>query len=175
MIKVGYSPSVRLFEAAACGAPIISDRWPGIESFFVPGREILLAKGAEGGAWLSHRVSEQESAKLQVARSNVFFAITLPARRAQELEEIIRQVADSKECGVNSYRLNLMSTIRAAIVGVGNCASSLVQGVEFYRDVDGRRLHPGSDARQPGWLSSAGHRLYSSLRRESAQGRSGSC
>jgi spore maturation protein CgeB len=43
MAAAGYSPSVRLFEAAACGVPIISDRWPGIEEFFVPGREILLA------------------------------------------------------------------------------------------------------------------------------------
>jgi spore maturation protein CgeB len=43
MAAVGYSPSVRLFEAAACGVPVISDSWPGIEEFFVPGREILLA------------------------------------------------------------------------------------------------------------------------------------
>jgi spore maturation protein CgeB len=34
---------VRLFEAAACGVPIISDRWSGIEEFFVPGRDILVA------------------------------------------------------------------------------------------------------------------------------------
>ena len=43
MILAGYSPSVRLFEAAACGAPIISDIWDGIETIFRPGREILLA------------------------------------------------------------------------------------------------------------------------------------
>jgi spore maturation protein CgeB len=44
MIAAGYSPSVRLFEAAACGTPIISDRWPGLEHFFEPGREVLLAR-----------------------------------------------------------------------------------------------------------------------------------
>ncbi|HEX6568366.1 MAG TPA: inositol-3-phosphate synthase [Acidimicrobiales bacterium] len=33
-----------------------------------------------------------------------------------------------------------MSTIRLAIAGVGNCASSLVQGIEYYRDAD-----PGED------------------------------
>ncbi len=43
MIAAGYSPSVRLFEAAACGVPIISDRWAGIDDFFRPGSEILLA------------------------------------------------------------------------------------------------------------------------------------
>ena len=43
MVLAGYSPSVRLFEAAACGTAIISDVWPGIESLFAPGQEILLA------------------------------------------------------------------------------------------------------------------------------------
>lgn len=42
MVVAGYSPSVRLFEAAACGATIVSDNWPGLDSFFTPGREILL-------------------------------------------------------------------------------------------------------------------------------------
>ena len=46
MIAAGWSPSVRLFEAAACGTPIISDIWDGIESLFAPGRDILLAKDA---------------------------------------------------------------------------------------------------------------------------------
>jgi spore maturation protein CgeB len=43
MVLAGYSPSVRLFEAAACGTTIISDTWPGLETFFTPGQEILLA------------------------------------------------------------------------------------------------------------------------------------
>ena len=42
MIAAGHSPSVRLFEAAACETPILSDRWEGLETFFRPGREILL-------------------------------------------------------------------------------------------------------------------------------------
>lgn len=42
MVMAGYSPSVRLFEAAACAATIVSDNWPGLDNFFVPGREILL-------------------------------------------------------------------------------------------------------------------------------------
>ena len=42
MVMAGYSPSVRLFEAAACGATIVSDTWPGLESFFTPGEEILI-------------------------------------------------------------------------------------------------------------------------------------
>ncbi|EIM24958.1 CgeB family protein [Microvirga lotononidis] len=47
MIRAGFSPSVRLFEAAACGTPIISDIWEGIETLLEPGREILLASRPE--------------------------------------------------------------------------------------------------------------------------------
>jgi spore maturation protein CgeB len=47
MTIAGYSPSVRLFEAAACGATIVSDEWPGIDSFFTPAEEILLPSGKE--------------------------------------------------------------------------------------------------------------------------------
>jgi spore maturation protein CgeB len=46
MVRTGYSPSVRLFEASACGVPIISDRWPGLARFFEHGREILVADTA---------------------------------------------------------------------------------------------------------------------------------
>ncbi len=44
MVRAGYSPSVRLFEAAACGTPVVSDPWPGLETIFTPGEEILIAR-----------------------------------------------------------------------------------------------------------------------------------
>jgi spore maturation protein CgeB len=47
MVAAGYSPSVRLFEAAACGVPILSDRWPGIDRYFDPGSEIVLVDDAD--------------------------------------------------------------------------------------------------------------------------------
>ena len=47
MIAAGYSPSVRLFEAAACGTPIISDPWEGLEHFFEPEDEILVTRSAD--------------------------------------------------------------------------------------------------------------------------------
>lgn len=43
MIEAGWSPSVRLFEAGACGTAIISDNWPGIDEIFCPDEEIILA------------------------------------------------------------------------------------------------------------------------------------
>jgi spore maturation protein CgeB len=48
MIEAGWSPSVRLFEAAACGTPILSDRWAGLDSLFEPGAEIELVDDAAG-------------------------------------------------------------------------------------------------------------------------------
>ena len=47
MLGAGFSPSVRVFEAGACGVPIITDDWPGLEAFFVPGEEILVARRTE--------------------------------------------------------------------------------------------------------------------------------
>src|SRR5207248_6346323 len=43
MRRYGWSPASRLFEAAACGACIMSDTWPGLETLLEPGREVLLA------------------------------------------------------------------------------------------------------------------------------------
>jgi len=47
MLERGFCPSGRLFEAAACEAPVLSDEWPGIEEFFEPGREILVARNSD--------------------------------------------------------------------------------------------------------------------------------
>jgi spore maturation protein CgeB len=47
MAQMGYCPSGRLFEAAACGVPIVTDAWEGLESFFTPGEEIIVANDAE--------------------------------------------------------------------------------------------------------------------------------
>ena len=43
MANTGYCPSGRLFEAAACETPVLSDQWQGLDSFFTPGKEILTA------------------------------------------------------------------------------------------------------------------------------------
>jgi spore maturation protein CgeB len=63
MAQMGYCPSGRLFEAAACGAPILSDIWEGLELFFEPGREILTA-GATGEALAALDLSDAELAAI---------------------------------------------------------------------------------------------------------------
>jgi spore maturation protein CgeB len=50
MKEMGYCPSGRLFEAAACGAPILSDYWEGLELFFEPGAEIIVARDSNEAA-----------------------------------------------------------------------------------------------------------------------------
>jgi spore maturation protein CgeB len=67
MIRAGYSPSVRLFEAAACGTPIISDAWTGIETILEPGREILLARTADDV--LEYLTDVPESRRREIGRA----------------------------------------------------------------------------------------------------------
>ncbi|HZB39082.1 MAG TPA: glycosyltransferase, partial [Beijerinckiaceae bacterium] len=47
MAEMGWCPSGRLFEAAACGAAILTDDWDGLDAFFEPGREILVARSGD--------------------------------------------------------------------------------------------------------------------------------
>ena len=72
MVEAGYSPSVRLFEAAGCGAPIVSDPWPGLETFFEPGREILVAHSADDVIRFLSEMTEAEwaSVKQSVSRTS---------------------------------------------------------------------------------------------------------
>jgi spore maturation protein CgeB len=50
MAAVGHCPSPRLFEAAGCGVPVLSDPFPGVEDFFTPGEEVLVARDADEAA-----------------------------------------------------------------------------------------------------------------------------
>lgn len=83
MIAAGWSPSVRLFEAGACGTPIISDLWEGIESVFVPGTEILLAPDQD--AVIAALTGADAASIGQAARVRVLDAHTA-THRAAELE-----------------------------------------------------------------------------------------
>jgi spore maturation protein CgeB len=96
MVEAGYSPSVRLFEAAACGVPIVSDVWPGIESFFVPGEEILLAESSEDVARHLAELGESERAAIGTrARERVLREHTAK-RRAEQLEALILGAAGAR-------------------------------------------------------------------------------
>jgi spore maturation protein CgeB len=85
MVMAGYSPSVRLFEAAACGATIVSDNWPGLETFFAPGKEILLATSA---ADVVQNLREDLDHIGRAAQERVLASHT-SAHRAEEFERHI--------------------------------------------------------------------------------------
>lgn len=92
MVANGYSPSVRLFEAAACGVPIITDEWIGLRELFVPGREILVAHCSEHV--LKYLQDYDDEALRDIAaraRTRVLAGHTA-AHRAQELEGYVSEV-----------------------------------------------------------------------------------
>jgi spore maturation protein CgeB len=88
MAQMGWCPSGRLFEAAACGAPVLSDAWPGFEEFFTPSREILLARGTDD-VLAALDLPEAELRRIGAsARERVLDEHT-SARRAAELEALL--------------------------------------------------------------------------------------
>ena len=87
MVNAGHSPSVRLFEAAACGTPIISDEWTGLDEFFDPGTEILVTRSAdETLEYLRDLPDEERRGIASRARARVLAAHTAE-HRAAELEQ----------------------------------------------------------------------------------------
>jgi spore maturation protein CgeB len=92
MVGAGYSPSVRLFEAAACGTPIISDRWKGLDTFFEPGREILLAATADDVLRHLERVSEAERAQIAARALARVLSHHTSRQRAAELRRYVQEV-----------------------------------------------------------------------------------
>ena len=90
MVAAGWSPSVRLFEAASCGTPIISDRWNGLEAILEPGREILLGDGPDQVIAML-RDEQSRGAIGEAGRQRVLMAHTA-AHRAAELEAYFSEV-----------------------------------------------------------------------------------
>lgn len=91
MVAAGFSPSVRLFEASACGAPIISDGWPGLDQLFTPSKEIAVASSAEEVLKLLD-LPEHERGKLAAAGRRRLLAGHTAHHRALELESYLALV-----------------------------------------------------------------------------------
>jgi spore maturation protein CgeB len=105
MIQAGWSPSVRLFEAAACATPIISDVWDGLDGLLEPGREILLARSTEDViAALQGLSDEQAQAVGRAARVRVLAEHTA-AHRAEELERHLVEARLAGQAAAEEGRL----------------------------------------------------------------------
>jgi spore maturation protein CgeB len=92
MARLGWCPSGRLFEAAACGAPILSDAWAGLDQFFEPGREILTAGSAEE-ALAALDLTDAELARIAAAARERTLAQHTSDHRAGELIGYLEQAA----------------------------------------------------------------------------------
>jgi spore maturation protein CgeB len=92
MARMGYCPSGRLFEAAACGAPILSDAWEGLDAFFRPDSEILVAHDTDGAIG-ALELSDAELAEISSRARERALEEHTADRRAAELERLIEAAA----------------------------------------------------------------------------------
>jgi spore maturation protein CgeB len=98
MAAMGYCPSGRLFEAAACGVPIVTDDWEGIDQFFEPGVEIVIAR-TTGHVMDALAMSDEQRERIAQAARERTLAMHTADRRAVELETILT-AGTQEESGV---------------------------------------------------------------------------
>lgn len=97
MIKAGYSPSIRLFEAAACGVAIISDSWPGLETIFTPGEDILIGETSQDVIGYLRDLGPQRARKIGRRGRERILAQHTAIHRAEELEKYFEEAAGKNE------------------------------------------------------------------------------
>lgn len=89
MAHVGFSPPTRIFEAAGAGACLITDAWGGIESFFEPGKEILVAASAEEIVRLLREINSEQAAKIGSAMRRRALQDHTYVQRARQVSELL--------------------------------------------------------------------------------------
>jgi spore maturation protein CgeB len=92
MARMGWCPSGRLFEAAACGVPILSDSWMGLEQFYTPGSEIFVAENSDD-AVAAIALDDATLRAVAVAARERTLTEHTAERRAAELESVLAGVA----------------------------------------------------------------------------------
>ncbi|MFL5860953.1 MAG: glycosyltransferase [Solirubrobacteraceae bacterium] len=93
MRRLGWSPSVRLFEAAACGTPIISDSWPGLDEILVPGREIVVTDATAGVLRILRETGEDERRAMGAAARRRVLGRHTAAHRVDLLEREVESLS----------------------------------------------------------------------------------
>ncbi len=99
MVEAGYSPSVRLFEAAACGVPVISDRWDGLGEFFAIGSEILVADSAQDTLSYLNDITPEERWSIGARARERVLAEHTAEHRARQLEAYVAEVSGASVAG----------------------------------------------------------------------------
>lgn len=94
MRDMGYCPSGRLFEAASCGVPLLSDTWEGLDQFFTPGQEILTAETTEEAIG-AVTLGDNELRRIATAARERTLAEHTAVQRVVELERILQRTAEA--------------------------------------------------------------------------------
>lgn len=103
MQMAGYSPSVRLFEAAATGVPIISDYWPGLECFFSPGKDILIAQTTDEILKILKNTTEEERQNISLGARQRIIKEHTARHRASQLIHYISEAFERKSKNNKKY------------------------------------------------------------------------
>lgn len=107
MADMGYCPSGRLFEAAACGVPILSDAWQGLECFFMSGSEILVASNSDEVV-AALGLSDRELDRVGRAARERVLANHTADQRAKDLEDALDAALVSDPAGPSPMAIPLM-------------------------------------------------------------------
>jgi spore maturation protein CgeB len=97
MAAMGYCPSGRLFEAAACGTAVMSDNWEGLDTFFTPGEEIMIVQSTAQAISAITADSDQLARIGSRARDRALSCHTAELR-AKRLIELLDQLPDESSC-----------------------------------------------------------------------------
>ena len=144
MKRAGYSPSVRLFEAGACGVPVISDWWEGLDATLRIGEEVLVAENAE--STLRYLRDFPESRRLQIAEAARARVLTehTSAVRAAQLLGYLKEMNDDLPAGTprrNRCARPLPERVAAGLPselprqGAGSAACAVSLGVSDASDL----------------------------------------
>ncbi|HEU0016288.1 MAG TPA: glycosyltransferase [Longimicrobium sp.] len=90
MVRNGWSPATRMFEAAGAASCQVTDQWRGIEDFFAPGDEILVAAGAEDVARLVREIGDERAREIGQAARRRALAEHTYTQRARRMDAILR-------------------------------------------------------------------------------------
>lgn len=93
MAAMGWCPSGRLFEAAACGVPILSDAWEGLDAFFTPDDEILVANDTAAALAALDRPDAELAGIARRARDRALTEHSA-ARRARDMVAALESVTE---------------------------------------------------------------------------------
>lgn len=124
MIAAGWSPSVRLFEAGACGTPILSDRWGGIDDLFVPDREILIADTTEDAL----AALDRSAATIGDAARVAVLAAHTAAHRAAQLQTYLTEAMARKTSHDERNRMMIVDGNTRIPPSFGQAPLTLVAG-----------------------------------------------